>query len=471
MEPNRSHQSVTTPFDAGDPSPAFVVNATDLSIVHTNGAAAQAFGYDPGHLMGAPIAALVLVPDELQIRDHIQDVADRDRAPESVLAATIVHADGSLAHGRLAVTVDAESTALAPVATVVVHVGGVQTSSNGDGAAEPSTSAWIVHEINHGSLRDSEIGMALFHARTCRLVAANPAYTDLADGEHLELAHTLTERMASTIDAVDARAIHAVRSGELGMYTGPRDAAEATRTGRYLVCGIGPSGVVPTYFTACLYPPDHAPAPVLGLPVVDAVGQPATHNALGHLGAIVDDRWHIRILPRYSRVFGDARELGESLLPLVHPADLPALIELGESVRSGQLALGSISLRTHATEGTWTPIDVEITRVSGTDPEPWLAILYSPTPAYREVTPGIAGTEGEEWEPLLLLTHPELSNREREVARALLSGYRVTTIARRLFLSPSTVRNHLSSMFHKVGVESQAELIERFRLLRYEPTP
>ena len=77
----------------------------------------------------------------------------------------------------------------------------------------------------------------------------------------------------------------------------------------------------------------------------------------------------------------------------------------------------------------------------------------------------------EDWEPLLLLTHPELSSREREVARALLSGYRVTTIARHLFLSPSTVRNHLSSMFHKVGVESQAELIERFHSLRHDPFP
>ena len=134
-------------------------------------------------------------------------------------------------------------------------------------------------------------------------------------------------------------------------------------------------------------------------------------------------------------------------------------------MRTAQLSIASASIEVRGPEGTWSLIDVEITRVSGGDPEPWLAILYSPQTAHGSATPS------EGWEPLLLLTHPELSNREREVARALLSGYRVTTIARHLFLSPSTVRNHLSSMFHKVGVESQAELIERFHSLRHDPFP
>ncbi len=468
MEPNRSQQRLRTVPEAGELSPAFVVDATDLSIVEANGAAAAAFGYDSGQLVGAPIAAVVVSPDEQGFRDHIVAVADRDGAPDSVLHATIVHADGSLGHGRLAVSVEKGS---APMATVVVHVGGpgVEIASNGDGTADPSTSAWLVHEINHGLLAESEIGMALFHARTCRVVAANPAYSRLAEAEHRELAHTLTERMSSTIDNDDARSIHAVRAGELGLYSGPRQAAESARTGRYLVCGVGPSGVAPTYFTACLYPPEHPLAPTE--PVAKVVAEPATRSALGLLAAVVDEHWHLRLVPGYSPVFGSARALGESMLPLVHPADLPTLLGLGEQVRSGQLSLASIPLRTHGSNGAWTPLDVEVTRVSGSDPAPWLAMLYSPTPVLRDPTPEIAGTEGEEWEPFLLLTHPELSNREREVARALLSGYRVTTIARRLFLSPSTVRNHLSSMFHKVGVESQAELIERFRLLRNDPFP
>lgn len=54
-----------------------------------------------------------------------------------------------------------------------------------------------------------------------------------------------------------------------------------------------------------------------------------------------------------------------------------------------------------------------------------------------------------------------LSDREREVLDLLTRGLRVPTIAERLFVSQSTVRNHVSALFRKLGVQSQAELIER----------
>ena len=57
----------------------------------------------------------------------------------------------------------------------------------------------------------------------------------------------------------------------------------------------------------------------------------------------------------------------------------------------------------------------------------------------------------------------ELSPRQWEVLQRLLRGERVPGIARALFLSPSTVRNHLTSIFAKVGVHSQEELIQRIR--------
>ncbi|HEY0166791.1 MAG TPA: PAS domain S-box protein [Jatrophihabitans sp.] len=56
-----------------------------------------------------------------------------------------------------------------------------------------------------------------------------------------------------------------------------------------------------------------------------------------------------------------------------------------------------------------------------------------------------------------------LSRREIEVVRMLLLGDRVPVIARQLFISQSTVRNHLSSVFRKLGVSSQQELIVLLR--------
>jgi PAS domain S-box-containing protein len=56
-----------------------------------------------------------------------------------------------------------------------------------------------------------------------------------------------------------------------------------------------------------------------------------------------------------------------------------------------------------------------------------------------------------------------LSRREYEVVKLLLHGDRVPVIARQLFVSQSTVRNHLSSVFRKLRVRSQQELIVLLR--------
>jgi DNA-binding CsgD family transcriptional regulator len=54
----------------------------------------------------------------------------------------------------------------------------------------------------------------------------------------------------------------------------------------------------------------------------------------------------------------------------------------------------------------------------------------------------------------------QLSSREIEVVARLFAGQRVPAIAKALFVSQSTVRNHLSSVFRKLNVRSQQELID-----------
>jgi DNA-binding NarL/FixJ family response regulator len=61
------------------------------------------------------------------------------------------------------------------------------------------------------------------------------------------------------------------------------------------------------------------------------------------------------------------------------------------------------------------------------------------------------------------LAFPELSAREREVLDALAAGRNNTEIARALFLSPKTVKNHVTSVFAKLQVADRAQAIVRAR--------
>jgi DNA-binding NarL/FixJ family response regulator len=58
---------------------------------------------------------------------------------------------------------------------------------------------------------------------------------------------------------------------------------------------------------------------------------------------------------------------------------------------------------------------------------------------------------------------PELTSREREVLALIADGESNSTIARRLSLSPKTVRNHVSSIFTKLHVADRAQAIVRAR--------
>jgi PAS domain S-box-containing protein len=57
----------------------------------------------------------------------------------------------------------------------------------------------------------------------------------------------------------------------------------------------------------------------------------------------------------------------------------------------------------------------------------------------------------------------KLTTRELDITARLISGDRVPTIAAAIYLSQSTVRNHLSRVFRKLGVGSQQQLIEMCR--------
>ncbi len=65
------------------------------------------------------------------------------------------------------------------------------------------------------------------------------------------------------------------------------------------------------------------------------------------------------------------------------------------------------------------------------------------------------------WQPFSAIE--TLTRRERDVLQLLLDGRRVSSIARSLYLSPHTVRNHLKAIFRKLGAHSQSELLDSLR--------
>ena len=58
---------------------------------------------------------------------------------------------------------------------------------------------------------------------------------------------------------------------------------------------------------------------------------------------------------------------------------------------------------------------------------------------------------------------PELSDRELEVLDLIAAGRKNADIARRLFVSPNTVRNHITNIFAKLHAEDRSDAIIRAR--------
>lgn len=165
--------------------------------------------------------------------------------------------------------------------------------------------------------------------------------------------------------------------------------------------------------------------------------------------------------------FSSGELIGQSLLQLVSRADVLSLV-----------TAAARSLETDK----WTSLSVAVQRdeesmrcrlvLVPVRPAPSLMFALTNDPARRHrLGPGDgtgAGREspaepaGPARRPALPAEVPaltRLSAREVEIVRRLLNGDRVPAIADGLFLSQSTVRNHLSGVFRKLGVRSQQELI------------
>ena len=167
-------------------------------------------------------------------------------------------------------------------------------------------------------------------------------------------------------------------------------------------------------------------------------------------------------------LFGSRLVPADDLNPLVSVSDEPgsqrAAISIGYPARITTSAGRAITL------------DAVCTALAGaTDRLVLLMLPDAPTPRERaleahllwiarEIEASGLLARGASVPGVALARLPEasmLTARQREVLRRLIAGQRVRTIAGELFVSESTIRNHLSAVFEHFGVHSQAELLER----------
>ena len=198
---------------------------------------------------------------------------------------------------------------------------------------------------------------------------------------------------------------------------------------------------------------------------------------------VVDAQWRVgRVSSDIGPLLGyePSECVGAGVFVAVHPEDLPdLLVGVGHAVESGMAARLDVRLW-HKSKG-WAPTKVVVSPLDPGEPFPFgFVATRSEHPPTEDLEARLAALEmrlqriavevhsagmtvpvGRDSQPGLgpgALT--SLSARQTEILHRLTRGQRVPTVARELGVSQSTVRNHLSQMFRKLKVRSQAELLE-----------
>jgi DNA-binding CsgD family transcriptional regulator len=241
---------------------------------------------------------------------------------------------------------------------------------------------------------------------------------------------------------------------------------------------VGLTSVIPSA------PPDNQ---FRALPPVSRVPEPG--NVV--LGTI-DSSWRVdRISQDVTPLLGLTPEqcTGQPVLGVIHPSDVPFFLAAVEHARRGERAV-RLMLRLSARPHDWTEVTVVLATIAPGDPPPlaFALIRYdggadSPRDSSREIRleahmlriadelnaagliPRLQQLPALSDEPRL----GKLTSREWAVLTRLLDGQRVSAIAADLYVSQSTVRNHLSSIYAKLGVHSQVDLIRHVRRATNRP--
>ncbi|MCU1590791.1 MAG: Response regulator containing a CheY-like receiver domain and an DNA-binding domain [Frankiales bacterium] len=220
-------------------------------------------------------------------------------------------------------------------------------------------------------------------------------------------------------------------------------------------------------------------------PAAMSLHAPPVGGEVSVLGT-VDSHWVIdRVTSDVTTLLGHpaSEVLGRSALDLVHPEDVASVLLL--AAYAGERPAGTCGrVRIRTADDDWILCRVGLHPLAGQGPlafafalSPITATHTSDGPRARELEEHLrriareiaaSGVAALSTTMPTSIEMPELSrltSREYEIVVRLASGDRVPSIARGLFLSESTVRNHLTSVYRKVGVHSQDQLLARLHAI------
>lgn len=262
--------------------------------------------------------------------------------------------------------------------------------------------------------------------------------------------------VAGTIESYSARGAIRRPDGRMVPVLLWARAVEST-SGRWVVLAFTPEGDVGG--PSLVVPLDEGPT-VLGFGDGD-----------GNIGAVSDDvRALLGFEPEHLYRYPSSG--------FVHADDLPEyLLTVSAVVATGRAR--HLRIRVRHADGHWVPVQAIAASLpqGGTYRIGFVLRADTPPPdaeriekltdledRLRRIASEIAAVGvSDDVDPDVARILGELSPRQQEVVRLLQEGVRVPTIAAQLYLSQSTVRNHLSSIFRKFDVSSQEELIRRLR--------
>jgi DNA-binding NarL/FixJ family response regulator len=334
----------------------------------------------------------------------------------------------------------------------------------------------------------SDVPLAALELPSGRFLRVNPALADALGSTVSALVGSSCMDLLTRGDRHAARlGLQAVTDGDLTSYQAIRRLASPDRPDRVFSVWVSTVDVEDTRVgLVTLIPAAGHDSQFRALPPAAGASEPG-NVVLG----TVDNAWRIdRISQDVTSLLGVTPEqcVGQPVLAVVHPSEAPSFFAAVEHARRGERAV-RLTLRLSARSHDWTEVSVVLATISPGDPPPLAFALMRDGAAGDAPMNGARETQLEahmlriadelraaglipRLEQLPVLTEipdlGKLTSREWAVLTRLLDGQRIPAIAADLYVSQSTVRNHLSSIYAKLGVHSQVDLI---RLVRHATQP